>query len=896
MTSLTRRLAAAVLLAAGFASSPACSAGERLSEGFDRVPVQNRPWCYWWWLNGHVDEETVRADLESMRRLGFGGLLMFDSRGYWEDDNHLRMAKAEIGFGSRRWHDILAYSVREASRLGLEFSINISSSGGKLDGPWDVGEDAPKQLMYRIIPLKAADEVRLERPDLPNFRDIALFAVGVEGQSTPQGAWLKADMSSPRIKARDCRELSVPESGGQTLSWRSPDGEAWVLLRMGYCTMPGRGRDIDMLDAGAVQRHWRRIIDPLKCRVGDLFGKTLTHVYSVSWEGAFPTWAKSFEADFESYAGYRLRPFLPCLAGFDVAGSETVLEDFSRVRNESFRVNFYGTMKKLAHSEGLKLFSESGGPWKRTRETFLHASQMQFYEFNDMPQGEFWYREPGVPSPLHGVRGAVAAAHVYGRRRVSAEAFTHMMQHWSAVPSGLKRCGDDALVDGINHFVWHTFTCSPRKFGIPGHEYFAGTHINRNVTWHNEAGAFVGYLGRCQWMLQQGVPAADFAVWAGAQPYQGWGRFRQCPYPGSRIALPRTAVFDLVDTRVLLERASVENGRIVFPGGMSYSMLLLDPAGGPKEFTASVSSHVDHLRAAGAVIVAGGDVQRALKSFTPDFSAPAPFFAVRRKTENEDIYFVTGEGGCEGLFRTEMDDAELWDPVSGVRRRVPVGRTSDGRATIRLELPRDGSVFAVFRRKSSLEFEKPRELLRRVELPGPWKASFAYHEGVAAHPPSSRVLPLGDFSQNEDRDVAHFSGTVCYSSTFKLDGGESAPAKLSLGNVVGGLSRVFVNGADLGVVWTAPWQLEVPPGVLKRGDNRIEVRFTNSWANRLIGDCALAPQQRVTASNLAYRKGTREKGIPPECSGYVSGEKLFPNGLMGPVALYFESEARTDRH
>ena len=57
--------------------------------------------------------------------------------------------------------------------------------------------------------------------------------------------------------------------------------------------MPGRGRDIDMLDADAVERHWRRIIDPLKCRVGDLFGKTLTHVYSVSWEGAFPTWAKS---------------------------------------------------------------------------------------------------------------------------------------------------------------------------------------------------------------------------------------------------------------------------------------------------------------------------------------------------------------------------------------------------------------------------------------------------------------------------------------------------------------------------------------------------------------------------------------------------------------------------
>lgn len=57
---------------------------------FVNPPISARPWCYWWWTNGHVDHETITADLESMKALGFGGVLMFDSRGYWDDDEHVR--------------------------------------------------------------------------------------------------------------------------------------------------------------------------------------------------------------------------------------------------------------------------------------------------------------------------------------------------------------------------------------------------------------------------------------------------------------------------------------------------------------------------------------------------------------------------------------------------------------------------------------------------------------------------------------------------------------------------------------------------------------------------------------------------------------------------------------
>ena len=107
-----------------------------------------RPWCYWFWVNGHVDNKTITADLEAMKRLGFGGVLMIDSRGYWDDDDHVVNPKAEIGWGSDQWYDRVEFSVRECARLGLEFTMNASASGGTLNGFKD-GKEYEVDVMDR---------------------------------------------------------------------------------------------------------------------------------------------------------------------------------------------------------------------------------------------------------------------------------------------------------------------------------------------------------------------------------------------------------------------------------------------------------------------------------------------------------------------------------------------------------------------------------------------------------------------------------------------------------------------------------------------------------------------------------------------------------------------------
>src|SRR5580698_8680981 len=51
---------------------------DRLVEVFTRPPAESKPWCYWYWMNGNMTREGVRADLQGLADVGIGGVLLFD--------------------------------------------------------------------------------------------------------------------------------------------------------------------------------------------------------------------------------------------------------------------------------------------------------------------------------------------------------------------------------------------------------------------------------------------------------------------------------------------------------------------------------------------------------------------------------------------------------------------------------------------------------------------------------------------------------------------------------------------------------------------------------------------------------------------------------------------------
>ena len=142
----------------------------------------------------------------------------------------------------------------------------------------------------------------------------------------------------------------------------------------------------------------------------------------------------------------------------------------------------------------------------------------------------------------------------------------------------------------------------------------------------------------------------------------------------------------------------------------------------------------------------------------------------------------------------------------------------------------------------------------------------------------SRWPQLEDWSQHASSAVRHFSGIATYRQSFDLpDAGRSGEAKLRLDlGQVHNMARIRLNGRDLGVVWCAPWSVDISSAVRDQ-DNQLEIEVANLWPNRLIGDAGLPPNERHAWTTWSPFRAT---------------DALLPSGLLGPVTLRRESAGK----
>ncbi|MFA6544605.1 MAG: glycosyl hydrolase [Limisphaerales bacterium] len=916
------------LLVTVVALTGAHAAPPTLEQGFRNVPDADKPWAYWWWLNGNVSKQSITRDLEAMKRSGFGGLLMFDARGYHDDKDHVAAPPSRMEFMGREWRKMLKFALTKAGNLGLDVSVNLSSCAGALKGPWDVGDDVPKKLVWTATEMRGPKfSFELKKPEGKRFWDVGVIGVRHDDAAAKLSEQWQEMASKPGTQptVTEVVDFTSKVDKQSRLTIDVPKGR-WTLLRFGYVTMDGdpahhgqlvTAQDVDVLDPEAVERHFNRMGKAILEDAGPLAGRTLTHFYSVSWEGAIPTWTRGFEQEHVKRRGYPLRSWLPVLAGFTVktaAESERFMQDYYKTLGDCFRDNFYGKLQALCGKAGLKWHSESGGPWDRKLASFAEADQLAYLGRNDMPQGEFWFTGSPIKRRQDMNRPQAMAAHIYGKRLAASEAFTHMVQHWSAYPAALKPFGDLAFCDGVNQFVWHTFTASPAEFGKPGVEYFAGTHINPNVTWFPQAGGFLTYLARCQFILRQGLPVNDVCVYTGDKPYQHWGRGTNWSTRAT-LHLPRGLNYDLLTTEVLLDRLTVSGGNLVLPDGVSYRLLVVDL----DEETAlpAVLRKIAGLRSSGATVVVGQrkpqrapglsgypasdreaqrladglwgrpttlDEAMSAKRILPDFEGP--FDYTHRRIANDDIYFLAGKGTVECVFRVSEKRPELWDAVSGRLGVAASWRaTDDGRTAATITLPENGSTFVVFRTSDQPRTIAPPPPPTEMALTGPWEVRFESGRGA---PKSAVFDQLVAWDKHTDPGIKYFSGKGTYHKTFEMTGEQAKrPVRLQLGEVKY-ICEVRLNGRDLGVVWTDPWAVDLT-GSVQPGRNELEIAVVNTWVNRLIGDAGLPKEERITKTNVSLQPGKRTLKA---YQGFAAEDPLMPSGLLGPVRLEFDQSQK----
>jgi hypothetical protein len=270
---------------------------------------------------------------------------------------------------------------------------------------------------------------------------------------------------------------------------------------------------------------------------------------------------------------------------------------------------------------------------------------------------------------------------------------------------------------------------------------------------------------------------------------------------------------------------------------------------------------------------------------------PAPFRYIHRRTEDgTDIYFVANKNNqaAEAVcsFRVSGRRPEFWWPENGRIERIAVYEVADGVTRVPVMLNQFGSIFVIFRADREPEADRVTAIVRNgrvlkagfgnmiqvsrprdgsfrslvwqsgqydlrlangkehsidvpflpgcVRIDGPWELRFTPGWGA---PPRVQLAELMSWTEHSDPDIRYFSGRATYTKQMQIPSSMVDPGRalfLSLGEV-GVIASVKLNGRQLGILWRAPFQIDVT-GAAREGVNSLEVTVVNLWPNRIIGD------------------------------------------------------------
>jgi len=727
-------------------------------------------------------------------------------------------------------------------------------------------------------------------------------------------------------------DLTAKMDAQGVLHWTPPPGN-WTVLRLGY-SLTGRkngpagpeatGLEVDKLNPGHVQAYWDKYLETYATAVGPgrIGARGIRTLVLDSIEAGAQNWTEDLPAVFRSRRGYELTPWLPALTGVVVESTEAsdkFLWDFRRTIAEMLATNHYELIARRAHERGLTVYGEA---LEENRPAL--GDDMEMRRHADVPMAAMWafHPENGPKlSYLVDTRGAASVAHVYGQNLAAAESMTSLFAPWAYSPRDLRPIVDLEFALGINRPVIHSVVHQSAPDRKPGNSLFIfGQYFNRNETWAEESAAWLTYLARSSWLLEQGRFHADVAYFYGEEaPLTGL-------YGKRPVAdAPDGYAYDFVNADVLLNLFQVDRGMLTTPSGMRYRVLYL--GGSSARMTLPVLRKLRDLVAAGAVVVGNrpvaspsladapaefarlagqlwpagetesrigpGRVYAGMRSeevlaalgLAPDFAYTKPhsdttLLFVHRQLPDGELYYVSNRRQrreqVEATFRVTGKIPELWHADSG-RTELVSYRSANGLTKIPLTLQPDESVFVVFRPTTTATGFAAAECTDEVmaTIAGSWDVTFDEKRGG---PASITMDALASWSTSDQEGIKYYSGSAVYIRSIEAPAQWFGPGRrllLDLGEVRD-LATVKVNGEELGILWHEPWQVDVTD-LLRPGANRLEIKVTNLWVNRLIGD--------RQPGGKKYTVTTRPT--------YTAAAPLRPSGLLGPVRILSRSPPKS---
>jgi hypothetical protein len=1004
-----------VISVTGLISS--CSNNARVDQlklGFFNPPDSAKPGVYWYFMDGNLEREAMTKDLESMKKAGIGYVLFLEV--------NVGVPRGKVDFLSEEWQELYKHAVREAERLGIRVILGSGPGWAGSGGPWVT----PAQSMIHLVtsdttvsgPAGFSGILPLPKPKKPFFgegsltqslkqqrdnwyEDVVvlafpalLFPSKIE-QIEEKALYYRAPYTSqegvlPYIQAPAAFheiegsaidqgkiiDLSDKLQKDGSLQWRIPEGK-WTIMRFGKrnngavtrpAPAPGLGFESDKFDTTAFDAHYRayigKLIDKVQ-RVRKKNGGGWTMIHIDSWEMGSQNWSPHFREQFKLRRGYDPLLYLPVYNGLIVNSlekSERFLWDVRQTSNELIIENHAGRFKELGRRNGFRLSIE---PYDMNPSADLDLGSVA-----DVPMCEFWSDGFGFNSSFSCIE-ATSIAHVAGLPVVAAEAFTaDGSEAWKKYPGDMKNQGDWAFCMGINRLIYHTFAHKPfpdnYRPGMTMGPY--GVHWDRGQTWWPLAEAYHKYISRCQYVLSQGKAVADILYLTPEGAPQVFLP-PQSALEGTPVMPDKKGFsFDGCSPLFLIRYANVKEGRIAFPGGGSYRIMVLPDV---ETMTPELAAKIGSLVKAGATVIGNPpvkspslvnypDCDKQVKSLAadvwgagerpkglvlhefgtgmiwwgeklmnnqsvnyvsndtlnlypdyttvislldsagskPDFKSSGAIRYTHRKETDRDIYFISNRTASvisdTCLFRDGTMNAELWDPVTGRINTLKCRSDKSGTIAVYIRMDSYQSYFVVFNHFQEPEkgkhknFEYFPDKQTFYTLDGSWNLIFDTRWGGPG-----RVVfdSLSDWSKRAEDGIRYYSGVAVYNKSFDLPAGvelsDNSEYFLDLGKLKN-LGRIKLNGRDLGIIWTSPWQADITD-VLKLKNNKIEISVANLWINRLIGDES-EPWDGVINGKWPewLINGTKRESKRYTFTThhfYKKDDPLSESGLMGPVTI-----------
>ncbi len=569
-----KRYTSSLLLAFGLILMAAGCSKDPLSTEWYEIEQEHRPYLRWWWLGSAVDREGLTYNLEEFAAKGFGGVEITPIYGVQGNEAN------DLEYLSPEWLEMLRHAQAEGKRLGVAIDMN-NGTGWPFGGPQITEEHAAQKFFIERYPITAeGGEMTLP------------LAV-----SDPKQASVAELVAVQAVKGEERIDL-MAQASEQTLRWTPPTAGRWTI----YALFSGRTfqkvKRAAPGGAGLVMNHYdRAALDHYLDRFEEAFSASNTELPKVLFNDSYEVYGASWDAKlpaaFEAQHGYRLTDYLPELAGEGRADTRArVVSDYRETLAALLLENFTEPWTEWAHRHGALTRNQAHGS---------PGNIIDIYAAVDIPECESYGRSefdlPGlrhdsIRKPNDGtpavLKFASSAAHLTGKKSVSAEALTWLTEHFRTSIAQCKPEIDQMFASGVNHLVFHGAPYSPKGAEFPAWRFYAAINMSPTAALWPDIEPLTTYIARCQSFLTAGEPDNDLLLYL--PQYDIWHEQQGNPYLTFDIhKMDRTMphIKRLMDEIVargydadylsdrFLQSLRVKDGVLISEGGARYKALLI---------------------------------------------------------------------------------------------------------------------------------------------------------------------------------------------------------------------------------------------------------------------------------------------------------------------------------